>query len=111
MTITFQLDGQEFIALNGGPDYRVRRALGKSGRDLLSGFGTQYQERDSVEDMTGLMMEFSSTHGTALYAQLRKAVKASSQITHLRGSALVLEPGATAVGALVDGNTYVHTTI
>ena len=40
---------------------RVRRALGKSGRDLLSGFGTEYQERDSVEDMTGLMMEFSST--------------------------------------------------
>jgi aspartate oxidase len=82
---------------------RARRALGKSGRDLLSGVGTEYQERDSVEDMTGLMMEFSSTHGTALYAQLRKAVKASPQITRLRGSALVLEPGATAVGALVDG--------
>ena len=80
---------------------RARRALGKSGRDLLSG-GTEYQARDSVEDMTGLMMEFSSTHGTALYAQLRKAVKASPQITRLSGSALVLEPGATAVGALVD---------
>lgn len=82
---------------------RARRALGKSGRDLLSGFGTEYQGRDSVEDMTGLMMEFSSTHGTALYAQLRKAVKASPKIARLRGSALVLEPGATAVGALVDG--------
>ena len=92
----------------------MRRALGKSGRDLLSGFGTEYQERDSVEDM----MEFSWTHGTALYAQLRKAVKTSPQITRLRGSALVLEPGATAVGALVDGkpvtfdgNTYVHITM
>jgi succinate dehydrogenase / fumarate reductase, flavoprotein subunit len=82
---------------------RARRALGKSGRDLLSGSGVEYQERNSVEDMTGLMMEFSSTHGTALYAQLRKAVKASPQITRLRGSALVLEPGATAVGALIDG--------
>ena len=82
---------------------RARRALGKSGRDLLSGFGTEFQERDSVEDMTGLMMEFSSTHGTALYAQLRKAVNASPKIKRLRGSALVLEPSATAVGALVDG--------
>jgi aspartate oxidase len=83
---------------------RARRALGKSGRDLLSGFGAEHQERNNVEDMTGLMMEFSSTHGTALYAQLRKAVKASPRITRLRGSALVLEPGAAAVGALVDGN-------
>ncbi|GLQ50048.1 L-aspartate oxidase [Dyella flava] len=82
---------------------RVRRAVGKTGRDLLSGFGSEYQERESVEDMTGLMMEFSSTHGTALYAQLRKAVKASPQIRRLRGSALVLEPDATAVGALVGG--------
>lgn len=82
---------------------RARRALGKTGRDLLSGLGTEHEERDSVEDMTGLMMEFSSTHGTALYAQLRKAVKASPQIRRLKGSALVLEPGATAVGALVDG--------
>ena len=56
---------------------RVRRATGKSGRDLLSGLETQYGKRDTVEDITGLMMEFSSTHGTALYAQLRKAVKAS----------------------------------
>jgi succinate dehydrogenase / fumarate reductase flavoprotein subunit len=83
---------------------RARRALGKSGRDLLSGFGAEYQERDNVEDMTGLMMEFSSTHGTALYAQLRKAVKASPRITRLRGSALVLDPGATAIGALLDGS-------
>jgi succinate dehydrogenase / fumarate reductase flavoprotein subunit len=82
---------------------RARRALGKTGRDLLSGFGAEDQERDSIEDMTGLMLEFSSTHGTALYAQLRKAVKASPQIRRLRGSALVLEPGATAVGVLSDG--------
>jgi hypothetical protein len=52
--------------------------------------------------MTGLMMEFSTTHGTELYAQLRKAVKASPQITRLKGSALVLEPDSMAVGALVD---------
>jgi aspartate oxidase len=49
------------------------------------------------------MMEFSSTHGTALYAQLRRAVKASPGIRRLRGSALVLEPGSTMVGALIDG--------
>jgi aspartate oxidase len=82
---------------------RVRRATDKSGRDLLSGLESEYAKHDGVEDITGLMMEFSSTHGTALYAQLRKAVKASPQITRLRGSALVLEPGATTVGALVDG--------
>ena len=27
MTITFQLDGQEFIALNGGPDYQFSPAM------------------------------------------------------------------------------------
>jgi predicted 3-demethylubiquinone-9 3-methyltransferase (glyoxalase superfamily) len=27
MTITFQLDGQEFIALNGGPDYQFSPAI------------------------------------------------------------------------------------
>jgi aspartate oxidase len=82
---------------------RARRAIKKSGRDLLSGLETDYAKRDTVEDLTGLMMEFSSTHGTALYAQLRKAVKASPNIRRLRGSALVLDPGSTAVGAFVDG--------
>jgi succinate dehydrogenase / fumarate reductase, flavoprotein subunit len=82
---------------------RVRRALKKSGRDLLSGLETEYAKRDAVEDITGLMMEFSSTHGTALYAQLRRAVKASPGIRRLRGSALVLEPGSTLIGALIDG--------
>jgi len=82
---------------------RTRRATDKSGRDLLSGLETEYAKRDTVEDVTGLMMEFSSTHGTALYAQLRKAVKASPNIRRLKGSALVMEPGSTMVGALVDG--------
>jgi aspartate oxidase len=82
---------------------RARRALKKSGRDLLSGLETEYTERDTVEDITGLMMEFSSTHGTALYAQLRRAVKASPSIRQLRGSALFLEPGSTVLGALIDG--------
>ena len=81
---------------------RARRAVNKSGRDLLYGLETEYAKRDTVEDITGLMMEFSSTHGTALYAQLRKAVKASPGIRRLRGSALVLDPGSTMVGALVD---------
>jgi aspartate oxidase len=82
---------------------RVRRATDKSGRDLLSGLEPDYAKRDTVEDLTGLMMEFSSTHGTALYARLRKAVKASPNIRRLRGSALVMEPGSTMVGALIDG--------
>jgi aspartate oxidase len=81
---------------------RARRAVNKSGRDLLYGLEAEYPKRDTVEDITGLMMEFSSTHGTALYAQLRKAVKASPGIRRLRGSALVLDPGSTMVGALVD---------
>lgn len=82
---------------------RARRAVSKSGRDLLAGLEPEYAKRDAVEDITGLMMEFSSTHGTALYAQLRKAVKASPGIRRLKGSALVLEPGSNMVGALVDG--------
>lgn len=82
---------------------RARRALGKSGRELLSGYEADYSEHGQIEDMTGLMMEFSSTHGTALYAQLRKAVKANLKIRRCRGSALVLEPNTTVVGALVDG--------
>jgi succinate dehydrogenase / fumarate reductase, flavoprotein subunit len=82
---------------------RARRAIKKSGRDLLAGLEVEDAKRDPIEDITGLMMEFSSTHGTALYAQLRRAVKASPGIRRLRGSALVLEPGSTMVGALVDG--------
>ncbi|MFO7556579.1 MAG: VOC family protein [Desulfobacterales bacterium] len=27
MTVTFQLDGQEFIALNGGPDFKFTEAI------------------------------------------------------------------------------------
>ncbi len=81
---------------------RARRAADKSGRDLLSGLEPDYAKHDTVEDVTGLMMEFSSTHGTALYAQLRKAVNASPNIRRLRGSALVMEPGSTMVGALID---------
>lgn len=80
---------------------RARRAVNKSGRELLSQLGVDHT-RDNAADMTGLMMEFSSTHGTALYAQLRKAIKASSKIKRLRGSAIVLDPDLTSVGALVD---------
>jgi aspartate oxidase len=82
---------------------RARRAIKKSGRDLLAGLEAEDAKRDPIEDIAGLMMEFSSTHGTALYAQLRRAVKASPGIRRLKGSALVLEPDSTMVGALVDG--------
>jgi succinate dehydrogenase / fumarate reductase flavoprotein subunit len=84
---------------------RARRAVGKSGRELLSGVEPEYAMHHGVEDQTGLVMEFSSTHGTALYAQLRKAVKASPKIRRVKGSARVLEPGSTLVGALVDGKS------
>jgi aspartate oxidase len=83
---------------------RARRAVSKSGRELLSGLDEVVHARpDGVEDMTGLMMEFSSTHGTALYAQLRKAIKASPGIRRLRGSAVFLDPDSTMVGAVIDG--------
>jgi succinate dehydrogenase / fumarate reductase, flavoprotein subunit len=81
---------------------RVRRAMSKSGSQLLSGLENQHVTCDVVGDITGLVMEFSSTHGTALYAQLRKAVSTSPKIRRVRGSALVLEPGSTRIGALVD---------
>jgi hypothetical protein len=80
----------------------ARRAADKSGRQLLSGVEPEYAKHHGVEDLTGLMMEFSSTHGTALYAQLRHAVKASPNIRRVKGSARVLEPGSTLVGALVE---------
>lgn len=82
---------------------RARRAVSKSGRDLLSEAESDFIKTGPVEDMTALMMEFSSTHGTALYAQLRKAVNASDKIRRVKGSAIVLEPGSTTVGALIDG--------
>jgi aspartate oxidase len=82
---------------------RARRATGKSGKELLAGLDADYGTRGSLEDTTGLMMEFSSTHGTALYAQLRKAVNTSPKIRRVRGSALELDPGSTTVGALIDG--------
>lgn len=81
---------------------RARRAIGKSGRDLLSGSEAEHAEQDAVADMTGLMMEFSSTHGTALYAQLRKAVKSQPRIRRLKGSAITLDAATTTVGALVE---------
>ncbi len=82
---------------------RARRALGRSGKDLLDGFEADADRLDTANDMTGLMMEFSSTHGTALYAQLRKAVLAAPKIRRLRGSAVTLDPATTRVGALVHG--------
>lgn len=78
---------------------RARRALGRTGSDLLPGD----EAAKGAADMTGLMMEFSSTHGTALYAQLRKAVTAQPRITRLRGSAITLEAGDLAIGALLRG--------
>jgi predicted 3-demethylubiquinone-9 3-methyltransferase (glyoxalase superfamily) len=29
MTVAFQLDGQDFVALNGGPDEALKRAAGR----------------------------------------------------------------------------------
>ena len=78
--------------------YRVRRATGKRGRDLLSdNYG-----KDGDKDMTGLMMEFSSTHGTALFSQLRKAAQ-NSNIQRIRGLALSLSSDGPSVWADIDG--------
>ena len=78
--------------------YRVRRATGKRGRDLLS----ENYGKDGLEDMTGLMMEFSSTHGTALFAQLRKAALKSA-IRRIKGTALSLSAVGPSVWADIDG--------
>jgi succinate dehydrogenase / fumarate reductase flavoprotein subunit len=79
--------------------YRVRRSTGQSGKDLLSSdYGL-----DGARDMTGLMMEFSSTHGTALFSQLRKAVRAAD-INRIRGIALSLLPNGSGAWAAIDGS-------
>ncbi|MEO3415644.1 FAD-binding protein [Roseovarius sp. CAU 1744] len=78
--------------------FRVRRSTGMRGKDILEDtYGA-----DGAEDMTGLMMEFSSTHGTALFSQLRKAVKAST-VRRIRGSALSLHRDGPSVWADIDG--------
>ena len=78
--------------------YRVRRAPGKRGKDLLNDSYGQ----DGGKDMTSLMMEFSSTHGTALFSQLRKAAR-QSNIRRLKGVALSLLSDGPAVWADIDG--------
>lgn len=79
--------------------YRVRRSTGMRGKDILD----ETYGSDGAEDMTGLMMEFSSTHGTALFSQLRKAVKSSS-VRRIKGSALSLHREGPSVWADLDGS-------
>jgi len=76
---------------------RVRRSA-KSGKALLD----DRPMSDGADDMTQLVMEFSSTHGTSLFSQLRKAVKASN-IRRVKGTALKLMAEGPSVWANVDG--------
>jgi len=78
---------------------RVRRAGDIRGKDLL---GSDYGF-DDAQDMTGLVMEYSSTHGTALFSQLRKAVR-SRDISLIKGTALNLISDGPGAWVLVDGN-------
>jgi succinate dehydrogenase/fumarate reductase flavoprotein subunit len=78
--------------------YRVRRSTGTRGKDILD----EDYGLDGAEDMTGLVMEFSSTHGTALFSQLRKAVK-TSNVRRIRGSALSLDTEGPSAWADIDG--------
>lgn len=78
--------------------FRVRRSAGMRGKDILDeSYGS-----DGAQDMTGLMMEFSSTHGTALFSQLRRAVKASA-VRRIKGTALSLDREGPSIWANVDG--------
>ena len=76
---------------------RVRRSA-KSGKALLD----DRPMSDGVDDMTQLVMEFSSTHGTSLFSQLRKAVKASN-IRRVKGTAIKLTAEGPSVWANIDG--------
>lgn len=78
--------------------FRVRRSTGLRGKDILD----ESYGADGARDMTGLMMEFSSTHGTALFSQLRRAVKAS-EVRRVKGTALQLLREGPSVWAIVDG--------
>ncbi len=78
--------------------YRVRRSTGSRGKDLLDAdYGL-----DGSRDMTGLMMEFSSTHGTALFSQLRKAAR-KTDIQRIKGTALSLSPEGPSAWVQIDG--------
>ncbi|MCO7231698.1 MULTISPECIES: FAD-dependent oxidoreductase [unclassified Cobetia] len=78
--------------------YRVKRSTGRRGKDMLN----EDYGADGANDMTGLMMEFSSTHGTALFSQLRKAIR-KTDVQRLRGSALSLSAEGPSAWAIIDG--------
>ncbi|MEE8444344.1 MAG: FAD-dependent oxidoreductase [Alphaproteobacteria bacterium] len=77
---------------------RVRKSEGKNGRQLV---GPDYAA-DRANDMTSVVMEFSSTHGTALFSRLLAALKASP-VRRIKGAALHLHPDGPAVQALTGG--------
>ena len=91
--------GKYAIPVDKAPrGFRVRRSTGMRGKDILDdSYGS-----DGAEDMTGLMMEFSSTHGTALFSQLRRAVKASA-VKRVKGTALSLDREGPSIWANIDG--------
>ena len=76
---------------------RVRKAVGKSGTDLT---GEAPGEGEAEADMTAIVMEFSATHGTSLFSQLLKAVKASD-IERVKGTALHILADGEGVQALI----------
>jgi aspartate oxidase len=77
---------------------RARLQRGRTGRDLI---GDEHGET-GVRDMTGLVMEFSATHGTSLFSGLLKAVHASS-VERVKGTAYRVLPDSRTVLAIIDG--------
>ncbi len=86
---------------------RVRKVL-RAGRDLAG----ETIVDEGILDMTAIVMEFSATHGTSLFTQLLKAVKATS-IDRVKGTALHILPDGPGVQALISGRlvTIVASTV
>ncbi len=76
---------------------RVRKSR-QSGRELA---GERIVD-EGIQDMTAIVMEFSATHGTSLFSQLLKAVKATP-IDRVKGTALHILPDGPGVQALIRG--------
>ena len=86
---------------------RVRKVL-QAGRDLAG----ETIVDEGILDMTAIVMEFSATHGTSLFTQLLKAVKATS-IDRVKGTALHILSDGPGVQALISGRlvTIVASTV
>jgi predicted 3-demethylubiquinone-9 3-methyltransferase (glyoxalase superfamily) len=62
MTVTFELDGQRFVALNGGPDFKFNEAVS---------FEIRCEDQDEVDRYTSKLIEGGGEQGPCGWAKDR----------------------------------------